>query len=86
VEPQQTSWSFTPPALILLEATVLLNNKAEVRFQVRHAIAGVELIEDPEAMSEHMPLEVLGRGLASKGHVLVCDWRGMEIVANMIGL
>jgi hypothetical protein len=71
---------------ILQEATMSLNSKAKVRSEVRRAIAGADLIEEPEAAEEHRSSEVPGREPPSNGHVSIHDWRGMEIVVNMKGL
>jgi hypothetical protein len=50
-----------------------LNSKAKVRSEVRHAIAGVDLIEEPEAAQEHRSSEVPGREPPSNGHVSIRD-------------
>jgi hypothetical protein len=73
----------TPPKPILLEAIVSGSNKAEARSRIRHAITGAELIEDPKAAEEHMPVEVPGRKLSSNGHVSVRDWRCTKIIINV---
>jgi hypothetical protein len=65
---------------------MLLNSEAEVRSKIRHAITRAELIDDPEAMGEHMLLEVPRMELPSNGHMSVHDWWGTEIVENMKGL
>jgi hypothetical protein len=61
----------TPPKPILSEVIMSVSDEVEARLRIRCAITGAELIEDPEAVEEHRPVEVLGRKLSSNGHVLV---------------
>jgi hypothetical protein len=86
MEPPPVVRPSTPLKPILLEVVTLYSDGAEARPKLRRAIIGVELIKGPEATEEYMPAKVHRGRHMSKGHVLIHDWRGTEIIVNMKGL
>jgi hypothetical protein len=74
-----------PPKPILPEVIALYNNEVKARPKLLWAIVGVELIKGLEAVEEYRPAKVPRGRRARRGHMLVHDWWGTEIIVNMKG-
>jgi hypothetical protein len=85
VEPPLVVRSSAPSKPVLQDEIALYSDGAEARPKLCHVIIEAELIKGLEAAEEYWLVKVPRGRRPSKGHMLVRDWQGTEIIVNMKG-